>query len=149
MLDRVRRLATALVALVACDPAPAPEQPPAPSPEAIRVAESVFDTAPGMLEFLDLDELAPRHRGKRVKVHGFVADAPIERTKDGARHRFVIEHGAATLVVEYEGLLPDRFQPRLEVILTGKLSDDGTRIATDDLVAKCPESYDDGTKPPH
>ncbi len=104
--------------------------------------------SPGVLEYLELSELEAAHRGRRVKVHGLVADAPIERRTDGTGHRFTMVQDATTLVVEHTGALPDRFQPKLEVIVTGTLSDDGTRIATDELVAKCPETYDDGTKAP-
>lgn len=101
----------------------------------------------GPLEYVELDALAPAQRGRRVKVHGFVEDAPIERTPDGARHRFTMAQRGAKLVVEHTGTLPDRFQPKLEVIVTGTLSDDGTQIASDELIAKCPETYEDGSTP--
>lgn len=101
----------------------------------------------GPLEYVEVDALDAAQRGRRVKVHGFVEDAPIERTPDGARHRFTMAQRGAKLVVEHQGMLPDRFQPKLEVIVTGTLSDDGTRIASDELVAKCPETYEDGSKP--
>ncbi|HWB82142.1 MAG TPA: cytochrome c maturation protein CcmE [Nannocystaceae bacterium] len=101
----------------------------------------------GPLEYVEVDALAASQRGRRVKVHGFVEDAPIERTPDGARHRFTMAQRGAKLVVEHQGMLPDRFQPKLELIVTGTLSDDGTHIASDELVAKCPETYEDGSKP--
>ena len=93
-------------------------------------------------------ELDATHRGTRVKVHGIVTDEPILRASDDASYRFVIAQGGATLVVDHHGVLPDRFQTKLEVIVTGTLSDDGTRIATDELVAKCPDNYDEAKAAP-
>jgi cytochrome c-type biogenesis protein CcmE len=45
------------------------------------------------------------------------------------------------LTVEHSGPLPDRFQERLETIVTGTLADDGTVLHATDLVAKCPDDY--------
>jgi len=97
---------------------------------------------PGMLEPVEADALLPEHRGRRVKVHGFVRDGSIGRRPATGGHRFAIG-GDPPLVVEYEGVLPDRFQDRLEVIVTGTLAEDGRTLAGDELVAKCPTSYDE------
>src|SRR5262245_56378627 len=69
----------------------------------------------GPLEYLEVDELSASHRGKRVKVHGFVTEDEVQRSGDHMRWRFVMAQGGARLVVEHTGTLPDRFQQKLEV----------------------------------
>jgi cytochrome c-type biogenesis protein CcmE len=131
-----------VVMLVGC--ARAEEQPP------IERDVGLFElpTTVGPLEYVEVDRLDASHHGKRVKVHGFVTDDEIVRTPEGTRWRFTIAQDDKRLVVVHTGALPDRFQPRLEVIVTGTLSDEGTTLASDELVAKCPDSYEDGSKPP-
>src|SRR6188474_383765 len=119
---------------------------PAAASIAITVVAPTPSPEPGVLEYAEVDELAPRHHGRRVKVRGTVTDDPILKSNDTGAFRFVIAHGDARLTVDHRGPLPDRFQPRLEVVIDGTMSADGTSIDSDDLVAKCPDSYE--TAPP-
>ncbi|MBX7080712.1 MAG: cytochrome c maturation protein CcmE [Nannocystaceae bacterium] len=146
------RAAIAVVAVLAA--ALACREPTAPAADgkaaaelAEAIAKSVPPPSPGVLEYLEADELGAAHRGQRVRVHGVVTTDPILGKPGGGGYRFVMAKGDARVTVEYHGVLPDRFQAKLEVVVTGTLSADGSTLASDDLVAKCPETYESGATP--
>ncbi len=130
----------AAIVLAACDGSPPPPvaaTTPEPAP-----ATAPVDAAP-VLEYLELDELGPDHRGRRVKVHGYVRRDTIERRPGTNAHRFGIARRGAALRVEYDGVLPDDFVEQREVIITGRLGDDGTTLVADEVLAKCPDDYEE------
>ena len=123
--------------------------PPVAQDDAKRLSALVVDAIvpPAVTPTLELDELTASHRGARVRVHGHVAADPILQRSAGAAaaapaYRFVIEGRGAKLVVDFDGPLPDRFQNKLEVMVTGTLASDGASLHGDDLVAKCPDRYE-------
>lgn len=112
-----------------------------------RLAALIVDAIvpPEITPTLELDELTAQHHGERVQVHGHVTTDPILQRSGavaGPAYRFVIEGHGARLPVDYDGALPDRFQAKLEVMITGTLSSDGTSLHGDDLIAKCPDRYE-------
>lgn len=139
-------------------PTSSPAPPSAVTPAANEESASFFAALgraitgpPGLLEFVEVEALQSAHRGHRVKVHGWVRDGSIARHPASGAYRFAIGPRVArgeaspagpSLVVEYAGVLPERFQDRLEVVVTGRLADDGATLVGDDLVAKCPTSYE-------
>lgn len=129
------------VLLFACDP-PVPS-PPATAPTAplTSTPPSLFAPTPGVLEHLELEELTPAHRGRTIRVHGWVAPGSIAQRQTPPTTRFTLVRAEASLTVEHSGPLPERFQEKLEAIVTGTLSDDGTVLRSDELVAKCPDDY--------
>jgi len=66
---------------------------------------------------------------------------------DGADLNFEIadregEGDGETLPVSYTGVVPDPFRDGREVIVTGKLGEDGTFVAEkDSLITKCPSKF--------
>jgi len=66
---------------------------------------------------------------------------------DGADLEFEIadrDGGDETLPVSYTGVVPDPFRDGREVIVTGKLAEDGTFVAEkDSLITKCPSKFAD------
>jgi len=66
---------------------------------------------------------------------------------DGADLEFEIadrDGGDETLPVSYSGVVPDPFRDGREVIVTGKLAEDGTFVAEkDSLITKCPSKFAD------
>jgi hypothetical protein len=148
MSRAVLALVCVLASALACrEPAPAPVEDDTAAELAQAIAHSVRAPAPGVLEYLEADELSASHRGQRVRVHGVVTTDPILGKPGGGGYRFVMAKGAARVTVEYTGVLPDRFQPKLEVVVGGTLSADGATLTSDDLVAKCPETYESGATP--
>ncbi len=136
---------------LACDPSATPSAPASATPSAPASATptaappspspSLLGGTPGVLEHLEVDALGPEHRGRTVRVHGWVAPGSIAHRAEPSTTRFVLVRGDGSLTVELTGPVPDRFQERLEAIVTGTLSEDGARLLADDLVAKCPDDY--------
>ncbi|MFO0725009.1 MAG: cytochrome c maturation protein CcmE [Myxococcota bacterium] len=50
-----------------------------------------------------------------------------------------------TVTVRYSGVVPDTFKDDAQVIVTGKLGEDGVFVAND-LLAKCPSKYEAAEK---
>lgn len=90
-------------------------------------------------------------KGQKIRVGGFVEKGSILQKKGTLEYRFevrpveeMIKHASArgkTMTVAYTGIVPDTFKDDAQVIVGGKIADDGTFAATD-LVAKCPSKYE-------
>jgi len=85
-------------------------------------------------------------RGKKLKVHGIVADGSIEQVKGTLQYRFKIQskpdRPPATILATYEGLVPDTFKSGAEVIVKGSLTaDNQVAVVPDGIMAKCPSKY--------
>ncbi|HMF44645.1 MAG TPA: cytochrome c maturation protein CcmE [Polyangia bacterium] len=85
-------------------------------------------------------------RGKKLQVHGVVADGSIEQAKGTLMYRFKIQsrpdRPAASIVANYEGLVPDTFKSGAEVIVRGSLTaDNQINVIPDGIMAKCPSKY--------
>lgn len=127
---------------IGCDGTPTSETPPQSEPSAVGQLLERVSSTPSVLEFYEVDELRAKHHGSHVRVHGWVKPGTIMQRADPPSIRFELVRGDATLTVKYAGPPPDRFQDRLETIVTGTLSDDGASFQAEDLVAKCPDDYD-------
>lgn len=106
--------------------------------------------------FQDLDAFhANAHEmvGRSARVHGYVANASIERDVEGKRVVFAVQndppHGGGpvgqTLAVVYESLeTPDLFKDGAEVVVEGQLVlQSGARVfVADNLLAKCPSKFE-------
>ena len=83
-----------------------------------------------------------RYRGQTLHVHGWVAAGSMIASPEG--RRFDVESGRRRLRVRYDGILPDGFRDRTEVVLRGQLTvlpDGTTALDADQLLARCPSSY--------
>jgi len=106
--------------------------------------------------FQSLDEfmaVAPPPTDVGLRVHGYVANASIERDLQGKRVHFRVQasppHAAGesdrTLTVVYESLeTPDLFKDGAEVVLEGHMSrtDVGHVFVADNVMAKCPSKFE-------
>lgn len=86
-------------------------------------------------------------RGKNMQVHGFMREL---RNKPGSlEYRFTLEsrppRGPATIVTNYEGILPDTAKEGSEVIATGVIGPDNVLKASA-ISAQCPSKYDPAKK---
>ncbi|NIM00924.1 MAG: hypothetical protein GTN89_08490 [Acidobacteria bacterium] len=79
------------------------------------------------------------HAGMRV--NGKVVEGTIEREATGEDVAFQMTDGIATLAVYYRGIIPDTFVDGADVVVEGRLQDDGV-FAAHTLLAKCPSKYE-------
>ena len=91
--------------------------------------------------------------GRPLRVHGYVASESIYRNLDDKNVRFSVQNdpphaGLApgqTLDVLFLGLeTPDMFKDGAEVVIEGRLRDEGTEtlFLADNLMAKCPSKFE-------
>ena len=96
--------------------------------------------------FLEVDEAVAANlpSSRPVRVKGTVV-AGTYKTKEGtSSHEFSIEGGGeSAMKIVYDGPIPDVFDEGREVIVEGKLRNDGTLVATE-VTAKCPSKYEGG-----
>lgn len=103
------------------------------------------DEPGGRLEYMQVDELlaqGAKLQGEEIQVHGKVVPGTVSRkTGDEVEYRFEIEHKGQKLAVRHLNMVPDTFQEKGEVVLTGSLGPDGSFVSRD-MTAKCPSKYE-------
>jgi cytochrome c-type biogenesis protein CcmE len=88
---------------------------------------------------------------KRVRLYGNAGDNDFQVSHGGLWAKFDLQGELSVLRVEYQGVIPDMFHPGHEVIIEGRLNEQGTFVA-DTLMTKCGsryESEEDARKMPH
>lgn len=89
-------------------------------------------------------ESDPSFRDMGVKVSGRVIPGTYHRGEGELLHRFDVrdlDDESATFTVEYRDALPDTFTDDVEVVLEGRLDDQGVFQATT-LLTKCGSRYE-------
>lgn len=76
-----------------------------------------------------------------VKVGARVVPGSIVRAAGGREVSFKVSDGAQTYPVVYRGITPDTFTDGVDVVVEGRLGQDGTFRATT-LLAKCASRYE-------
>ncbi len=100
----------------------------------------------GVLEYVYVDKVVEQPDGfqdRDIKVHGNVVEGTLFQDEDDGEYHFVIEFKNKRLKVVYDDLLPDTFMEGGEVVLTGRLSDDGATLRSSEMTAKCPSKYEE------
>ena len=85
--------------------------------------------------------------GEQLRLAGKVKPDSVQSEPKTMTLRFTVvdeADAAKTLPVVYKGVVPDSFKPDAEVVLEGKLSEQGVFEAST-LLAKCPTKYIPGT----
>lgn len=87
--------------------------------------------------------LAAGPSDKSYQVEGEVVSS--RHDGDGLRFKMTDpDGGGETLPVSYTGVVPDPFREGRQVIVTGRLGDDGVFLAEkDSLITKCPSKFSD------
>ena len=94
-------------------------------------------------KFVDEVLAAPADwQDKNLQVHGYVVPKSIHRTRESLKYRFDIQRNGKTMTAYYTGIVPDTFKDESEVVLTGRLAEDGAFHATE-MSAKCPSKYEE------
>jgi cytochrome c-type biogenesis protein CcmE len=102
----------------------------------------------GLSYYLSVSEFveAPDKHSDGFRINGKVATGSIVRLATGQDVSFLVTDGQADLPVRYHGIIPDTFVDGADVVVEGRLTQDGTFDAHT-LLAKCPSKYEaaDGT----
>ena len=86
-------------------------------------------------------------QGKRLQLHGFVVPKSIGRKADSLEYRFEVQQNGHVVRAYYTGIVPDTFKDEAEVVLKGRLADDGSfHVDEGGVMAKCPSKYEPQTK---
>ena len=83
--------------------------------------------------------------GKRLQLHGFAFD--VKRKPDSLDWKFKVRNNDSVVEATYSGIVPDTFKDDAEVVLKGRLEDDGFHTDPNGIMAKCPSKYDPAQKP--
>ena len=95
--------------------------------------EIVFFRSPS-----DISAGAAELQGARIRLGGLVEEGSVERG-NGTQIRFSVTDGAESVVVRYDGVLPDLFREGQGVVTEGVLMPGG--FAADTVLAKHDENY--------
>jgi len=105
----------------------------------------------GLVYFLPVDEFladTSRHND-RVRLHGTVSDANFEANPSLLSAHFdLLGEAGGRIRVRYAGVLPDMFKAGNDVVVEGRLAEDG-EFSADTLMTKCASKYEstDGQAP--
>jgi len=83
----------------------------------------------------------PSLHGVGVKLGARVVPGSIKREAGGREYAFVVTDGAREVPVLYRGIAPDTFTDGVDVVVEGRMGQDGTFRATT-LLAKCASRYE-------
>ena len=99
----------------------------------------IYSASGGTSEYyLTVGELRSHPTAVDVRVAGVVQDDVVR--SDGAHVQFTEKDSSSSIVVVYQGPLPDIFQPGITVVAEGKLGADGVFHARN-VLAKCPSRF--------
>ncbi len=108
---------------------------------------AVYFLTPAELQAKVLED--PGIKSTGVKVGARVVHGSVVRDASGKQVSFDMTDGKATYKVDYRGLIPDTFSDSVDVVVEGRLGEDGVFHATT-LLAKCASRYEaapEGYKP--
>jgi cytochrome c-type biogenesis protein CcmE len=97
----------------------------------------------GMVYYLTVSEFVqtPEGRDDGFRINGRVAEGSVVRAETGGEIGFLLTDGTSSLQVRYRGAVPDAFTEGGEVVVEGRLDDDGA-FEAHTLIAKCPSKYE-------
>jgi cytochrome c-type biogenesis protein CcmE len=79
-------------------------------------------------------------RGTRIRAGGLVETGSLKRTPGSLALRFVVTDGESSVLVRYEGIVPDLFREGQGIVATGHVEPDGA-LHADEVLAKHDEKY--------
>jgi cytochrome c-type biogenesis protein CcmE len=98
--------------------------------------------AEGTEYYIHVDEVMKDRaawEGKRLQLHGFVAD--LRQRPNTLDYRFNVQFNGKAITADYTGVVPDTFKNDSEVVLKGKLRGDAFVVEPNGVMAKCPSKY--------
>lgn len=79
-------------------------------------------------------------RNARIRAGGLVETGSLKRMPDSLALKFSVTDGARSIVVRYEGILPDLFREGQGIVVMGSFRRDGV-LHADEVLAKHDENY--------
>ena len=103
----------------------------------------------GFSYYLSVSEFlaAPDRADDGFRINGKVVQGSIRRHATGEDVEFTMTDGEAALAVDYHGIIPDTFVDGADVVVQGRLQEDGS-FAAHKLLAKCPSKYESAEEYP-
>jgi cytochrome c-type biogenesis protein CcmE len=89
----------------------------------------------------------PSFANAGIKVGARVVKGSIKRDPGGRVYDFVVTDGSHTFPVQYKGIAPDTFTDSVDVVIGGRMGNDGTFHANE-LLAKCASRYENAPENP-
>jgi cytochrome c-type biogenesis protein CcmE len=83
----------------------------------------------------------PTLHGVGIKLGARVVPGSIKRQAGGREYAFLVTDGSREVPVHYRGIAPDTFTDGVDVVVEGRMGQDGTFRATT-LLAKCASRYE-------
>ena len=101
-----------------------------------------IDRPGGMVYYLTVSEFMGQESRSTegFRVNGKVVDGTIQRMASGQDVLFAMSDGSNAMRVQYHGIIPDTFVDGADVVVEGRLLDDGMFVAHT-MLAKCPSKY--------
>ena len=100
----------------------------------------IYSASGGSAEYyLTVSQLRAHTVSGDVRVAGVVQN-DVQKSDGGLQVTFTEKDGTASMPVDYNGTLPDTFQPGITVVVEGRLGSDGAFHART-LLAKCPSRF--------
>jgi cytochrome c-type biogenesis protein CcmE len=116
----------------------------------LSVVYLIFSGATGStVYFLTVPEVQQKLAtltGEPIRVAGKVTEDPIDWDVRKLSLAFVIGDGQSRVPVRYKGVKPDMFQTGADVIVEGRLGQDGVLVAST-LMTSCPSKYQEEKTP--
>lgn len=81
--------------------------------------------------------------GRSIQLHGFVVANSIHNKPGTLDYWFQVQNEGKMIGAFYSGIVPDTFQDGSDVVLRGKLEQDGFHVVNGGVMAKCPSKYDE------
>lgn len=88
-------------------------------------------------EYLSNDEYLSHH----VRLHGIVGQEQLNIDPDDRSLTFLILGETTKVKVEYNGVVPDLFEVGGEVVVVGRMGEDGA-FEAEELLTKCASKYE-------
>ncbi|CAN7789318.1 cytochrome c maturation protein CcmE [Paraburkholderia hospita] len=79
-------------------------------------------------------------RDARIRAGGLVQGGSLKRSPGSLALRFVVTDGESSILVRYEGILPDLFREGQGIVAMGHIEPDGA-LHADEVLAKHDEKY--------
>jgi cytochrome c-type biogenesis protein CcmE len=105
-------------------------------------AITVYSLRQNMLFFVSPSDIEAQNLpiGREFRLGGLVEPGSVTRADDGLAVAFKVTDGVDTVVVNYDGILPDLFKEGQGVIARGKLESSELFVARE-VLAKHDENY--------
>lgn len=104
-------------------------------------------TGENLTYYREVDELLAAETippGEKIRLSGDVVEGSVVKSEESRAIRFEITEtggdGLERIPVAYDGTVPDIFKPGIQVVVEGRMDDDGV-FQAETLLAKCPSKY--------